>query len=367
MTSDQTPDETAAARELMQTTGLSALLNASRTGVEFESPEDLIARLKARDAERAANDDLASRRRRRRWATSLAGAAAAVSTTVLFVFSPWSSPRAVASIPPVLDYEFAQAEKIATATGRDAQQALLDLADAAAAQPAPNRSGPVQHVVADNWFTSRDADDSRKTALIPTLNENWLRPDGSRRTVERRSSPLSPDGRGVPTSGDWDDVPAELDETLPAGVLDPEFVDKLPREADDARDVLLDEVGCESRDRGSERTSCLFIQVRDLPHSYVMPPAAMSTLWRVLSDEAGLSLLGKVTDRAGRPGIGIAFISDQAPQYREILIADPSTGALLGTEKVLIKNSPDLKVKAPAIANFTAFIEAEYTDQTGPS
>ena len=77
--------------------------------------------------------------------------------------------------------------------------------------------------------------------------------------------------------------------------------------------------------------------------------------------------LGAVKDRAGRSGVGISFIPAHAPMFRLVLIISPRTGELLGTEEILIKDSPDIGFTAPAIMSFTAILQSRYTDAVGPT
>lgn len=55
------------------------------------------------------------------------------------------------------------------------------------------------------------------------------------------------------------------------------------------------------------------------------------------SEIDGVELVGKVTDRAGRPGIAVAMTTGYwGAKQRFTLIFDPTTPALLGEEKVLL-------------------------------
>lgn len=46
--------------------------------------------------------------------------------------------------------------------------------------------------------------------------------------------------------------------------------------------------------------------------------------------------LGSTTDRLGRPGITLAYQAPEDPGVVVVLIADPSTGALLGKEAIAV-------------------------------
>jgi hypothetical protein len=82
----------------------------------------------------------------------------------------------------------------------------------------------------------------------------------------------------------------------------------------------------------------------------------------MLRAERGFRLLGAVEDRVGRVGVGISLIAADAPEFRHVLIADPKTGRLLGTEEILIAPVDGIDLEAPAIMSFTAILESRYVD-----
>ena len=43
-----------------------------------------------------------------------------------------------------------------------------------------------------------------------------------------------------------------------------------------------------------------------------------------------------------------------------ILLADPETGQIVGSERILIKASPSSPVKPPAIQDFFTIVKSEY-------
>ena len=45
-----------------------------------------------------------------------------------------------------------------------------------------------------------------------------------------------------------------------------------------------------------------------------------------------------------------------------MLIADPKTGRLLGSEQILIAPADGIALEAPAIMSFTAILESKYID-----
>ena len=85
----------------------------------------------------------------------------------------------------------------------------------------------------------------------------------------------------------------------------------------------------------------------------------MATIWRMLAEEEGIRSLGTVKDRTGRDAVALSFIWDGAPEYRAILLADPKTGQVVGSERILIKPSSSSPVKPPAIEEFFAVVTSE--------
>lgn len=359
--------EIRALREAAEQAGIRSTINPSDVGIELESAHDLIARLKAQDAP---HDELAQRRARRtprRRLALIASSVAAAGVLVTGILQPWGSAPVQAMIPAILDYEFASADAISVAPGKSPTIALEQLADAASAMPTQSARIRTQHVVTDSWYadleaTTAGAAEAENSVLVPQISETWLAPDGSLRTVERRDDPLPADGRGLPANGGWDDQPATADETQPAGSLDPDLVSTLPTNPDGLRDRLLEIEGCVETKLGTERSLCLYNRIIAIHQTYVTSPQLTAAMWEMLRDERGIRLLGEVKDRAGRAGIGISLIAAKRPEFRQVLIADPKTGRLLGSEEILIAPVEGISLKVPAIMSFTAILESKYVD-----
>ncbi|KRC64834.1 hypothetical protein ASE12_08660 [Aeromicrobium sp. Root236] len=356
---DQVRGDVELLRQTALDSGLDPRLDPDDLGVRLDSADELLARITTRPDELAA-------RRRRPVAALAATAVAATAALVLGVLQPWQSSPASAETPPVLDFEFANAQDIATVPGKDAAPSLRRLAIVAGRFSEPAGQGKVQHVVTDNWFGSIDDDKGADSiALIPTLNETWLSPDGSFRLIERTGRPLSPDGRGV-TAQASQHQPSKADETQPADSFDPLLLSSLPKDPARLRAEVLKVTTCgDESPRG--RAACLFSYAQEYNSTYVVPTRVTAALWSLLADEPSVRLLGEVRDRAGRPGVGVSVIPADRDHYRLVLIISPRTGQLLGTEEILIKRVPELDVSAPAITQFTAFLSAERVSRAGPA
>ena len=115
----------------MTSTGIAGYLEDDLPDIELESAESLLARLKSIEESDFGTVVPLDASRRRLVPTLLAGTAAAVVAGVLVAVQPWSTPVAQASTPPLLDYEFAEAARIADAPGVDPADTLEQLALAA--------------------------------------------------------------------------------------------------------------------------------------------------------------------------------------------------------------------------------------------
>lgn len=351
-------------RDAAAQAGIRGPIDPHEVGIELESAAELLTRLKAQDG---AADELAPRRSRRRRISLIASSVAAAGVVVAGVLQPWGSTPVQAMVPAILDYEFAAADAISVAAGEDPAPVIRQLADAASSLPDPPARTGTQYVVTDNWYADIEAEtveeaEADNSVLTPQINETWLAPDGSVRIVERRDDPLPADGRGLPAKGEWDEQPKSSDETSPASSKDPDLASTLPTDPGGLRDALLKIAGCADTTPGTTRAFCLYQRIVTLNNRYVLSPRLNAAVWQMLQDEKGFRSLGEVKDRAGRTGIGISLISDDQPQYRYILIADPETGRLLGSEQILIAPADGIPIKPPAIMSFTAILESKYID-----
>jgi hypothetical protein len=357
-------DELARLRELGRSLGMPSQIEPESLGLSLPSAASMLERAKAAEAVTARGDAFSHRSKSRRYVIRGLAVAAAVTAVSTIVFSPWRQQAADATTPPVLNYEFASAQNIAFAPGKNARDELTTLAATASRQTPVSGPGSTQYLLTDNWFA--ELGESDQAELIPKRRQTWLRADGSLRARETNGSPLSPDGRGL--SEQPPSNPSKVtDETYPADDLNPHVVTTLGSSVSDARSALMTMAQCEDRCRGPARAACLYQEITELYTRFVIPPTTAATFWRILASEPALRTLGSVTDRAGRPGVGIAIVPIDSPQFRKVLIISSATGQLLGTEDILIRMDSNVELKAPAIYSFSAILESRYTTATGPS
>ncbi|MFF8025804.1 CU044_5270 family protein [Streptomyces sp. NPDC007896] len=92
---------------------------------------------------------------------------------------------------------------------------------------------------------------------------------------------------------------------------------------------------------GGGRTAYVLRQAADL---ITMPvkPAVRAAAYRVIADLPGVRGLGRVTDPLGREGVGVAFPGTARTPLGSVqqrLVVDPSTGAMLCEQSVLVEPS----------------------------
>lgn len=282
-------------------------------------------------------------------------AAAAVLAVTLVVVHPFddSNTATAATTPAVL-------------TIRDGGRSVLNQPSVAAsdelerlaalAARTPTTRGPVQLVTRSSWYLSVDERTGTAPApsvLVPVNSDQYLLPDGTVRAIERHGSPLDSKGLVTDAEGSWSDVAPTTDETFDGPEEGPDRPDSLSDDPDQlARQLVPDPADCPRA-----LTICLVHEMMTLHYTYVLPPNLQSALLAMLAERPDIRFAGLTTDRGGRPAD--AFVTRDATRSRAlILLFDPTTGKLLGSEEVLTQDSDDLGLKAPAVVEFTALLDS---------
>lgn len=252
-------------------------------------------------------------------------ATAAVLSVVLVVLTGRSA--ATAQTPPSLTFQ-------PSTDGRSATLVLNSLASIAAKQPQLT-PGPFLFSSMRGWYlnTSQTLDGpATNDGIIETTREAWRSSSGAIRLVQ--------------TSGS-EQTESRLDQPIETGL------ENLPSAPAQLRSVLRRH----SPDYGP---GSLVGAVADAwSADPALSPNVNAGLLRVLADEAGLTVLGTVTDRAGRPGIAISANVSNGYTEQRILVVDPSTGRLLSYETVFLSGD-ELPVEAPATTGYTLWLERAY-------
>ena len=114
---------------------------------------------------------------------------------------------------------------------------------------------------------------------------------------------------------------------------------------------------------GGSKEDAAWEQASDLTGK-ALPPRSRAALLGAMARIPGATVIKNVTDDAGRPGVGVAYVSGNA-EYRErdILIFDRSTYAFLGERNVLVKS---FNGRPPGtVVFYSVLLRTAYVDRVG--
>lgn len=230
------------------------------------------------------------RRSTRRWAVTVLTAAAAVTTLLVVPLS--SAPQA------------------------SAEQVLLRAAQSAGEQPDPAAG-------AAYWYVRSQGQTAG--ALGPWEREIWK--GRTRNSVIRDESwARSSDGPGVEPKAVLPEVSNEpWRVNLGNERLSWQDVEALPTDPAQLSTLLASKVAR----RPSEVPDAVWSTVTDLLRESPASPALRRALWEVAAGIPDVTLVGPMTDAAGRRGTAIERDHDARGWGSDLYILDPSTGALL--------------------------------------
>jgi hypothetical protein len=267
-------------------------------------------------------------RRRRRWLIA-AAAAALVGAVAFLAIDVSPSPEVVTP----------------------AAAALRDAADAARAQGGipPGKYLYVRSNNASLAIGAVDPSDADRyldccEVLVPHVRELWLGDEpGDARLRERRVGEL--EFLSQEEHERWIELGRpELEAKTPfSGVLvglPPQWYDgplDLPVDADAIYEQFVEDAERSTPDPSIpvdvHLSRSLFQHFSDVLREARATPEQRGAAYEALARVPGLTLIGEVTDRLGRPGVGIALdILDNEPSgflYRYVLVFDPKTAELL--------------------------------------
>jgi len=273
----------------------------------------------------------ATARRRYRFAVpALTGAAVAgVCAIVALAFIPGSPARSPG--PP-------------TRPDAAAAAVLAKAALTAARQPASAVPGPGQYTYVETIEGQRNSGTASRpdtSGMCVQTVQVWAAPDGSGRAVA--GAPTGPCSDGV--------IPSQ---TFPKG----QEIDLAvyPRAADLPRDpAALEQFIVRHFEGGPEEVGATF----DFAGTFLQsgaPPRVRAALYRMIQRLPGIELLGPMTDKLGRHGIGVGFTEYGV---RDVLIFDPATSAVLEREGIAV--DPSQISVPPGAPKFSAGELINYT------
>lgn len=259
-----------------------------------------------------------------------------------------------------------------------AAAALNRVADIAAAQPAGSGVG-YRHTKSEGAYLSGVGGDADHPdgiwALVPVGREIWIGPDGSGRLFESRGEPIwfgpadeaawvaagAPDLLGGQVSDTrFGPTPPNFEPGTPQpwpGSLHYEDLDALPTDVGALRAVI----DARAAAGGGATDYQRFTIVGDLLRETVGTPQLRAALYRVAAGLGGVELIGSVTDRAGRTGIGVAMTSHESSRglERRTLIFDPDTSMLLAEEDVLLEPVDWLDAEPPLVIGYNTYLVSD--------
>jgi hypothetical protein len=272
---------------------------------------------------------------------------AALAGVLAVMLSATSGPRpGVASQPPDSRFASLVADLIVhpSAHPGDAAAVLRQLADAAAIQPAVPL-GPVEYSQVKSWAPDLGPlqYDLNYVSHYTSTYQAWMSTDGSSLgySTYPAGETITPGTIRVQQGGPSPAARAFFAWYDPA---------KLPVSIAALRRHLIDgPPAIDGPPTPPPATQAIVSNSQALMTSEPLPPAVRASLLRVLADSAAQGLanahfidMGTVTDRVGHAGVAIGYESpNEGPPgmqtWLQVLVFDPATGALLGTEDAYCK------------------------------
>lgn len=286
------------------------------------------------------------RPRGRRWTVWVAGAAAVLllSFGVSWVGFPGAHPAsAQAATPPVL---------VVRPLSGSMGSVLKGLASTSTKQAtlAPDAARRVRY---QEWSLSVRVDDQTvTTAVVPVIREVQWSPDLAGTTKSTIGQPQFPSDASKRA---WEEDGARLkpgtvidDSTFAPGKFPLQYTGAVPDRPAELREYLA--VGHPIDQYGPGE---LFTAITDLAIQRTLTPSQQAAMLQLLAATPDVSLMGRVTDRAGRTGVAVSAEGDfTGLPTRWVLVFDPKTGRLLASESWLTKTAGKLPVTIPAVTDY---------------
>ena len=242
---------------------------------------------------------------------------------------------------------------------------LKHLALVAAGQPAGDVPGPGHflYVESDEAYTSTTGGSPSYTVLMPEHRQIWIGPDGSGRLDESYGQPefLSAQDHADWVAAGSPPLPhAPSDTSFGPGGLSLMDLSHLPTDPSS----LAAQISSRQIEGGPPGTAEDFTQIGDLLRETDASPALRSALYQVAASLRGITSLGTVTDHAGRPGIGVAYVHGGE---QDELVFDPQTSALLGEQNSVV--GPGSAYRVGTVFGWIVFRQSAVVDSTatGPN
>ena len=270
---------------------------------------------------------------------------------------PAASAKTAKGTAPMLHYVLTGAAQPGSITGLPpARSVLLKLARAAEHRaPLPQPAGArISFVVTNDWFMDTAASHGKSSSvIIPEVDDTWFAPNGKSRVLARQGHPIVVVNGSKETLRSLESGKPVSSERLGAVPEDP-FAGHLSLAPAALKRELL------RADPSGNPVSYRLVDTIRVLHEQITSPRLDAAMWQVLAARPDVRFLGRVTDRAGRAGVAVAF--SQRSGERLVLIISPTTGQLLGSEDLLLSGAPALHLTTyPAVVGYTVFLSQHWT------
>lgn len=261
-----------------------------------------------------------------------------VTATALLLVGPSTTPAVAAPRPLVV-----RADSTPVSLGRLAERAGRDAVDGS---PRLRKGTHVQ-----SWSVGMSED--KPPITLPVERVVRWNADDSHTELVVATDPRHP-GRPVLSEGDGgsrlvDDGHVISEQTFPPNWSDAPPQSPPPHDASRLRAYLR-----EAQHIGTPLTTRELLDATGvLLNNWTLGARENAALARLLADAEGLRSVGQVTDRLGR--LGQAYVYD-GTGYRQMLIMDPVTGAVLGLESTATADEPEWGVEAGDVMDYNAWI-----------
>ena len=196
------------------------------------------------------------------------------------------------------------------------------------------------------------------SVLVPRTREFWKAPDGWGRIRETVGEPIF---LGQRDRIRWEaagslDLARAMNTDVGPGPWPYEHIRRLPPDPQVLSAAIREQA---SKGGGPPVDVEMFVIVADLLREPDVSPAMRAALYKVAAEIKGVELVGKVTDRAGRPGVAVARTTNNwGARQRDIVIFDPTTSRLLAEERVLLERADFVDADPPVIVGYAVYLES---------
>ncbi|TAK27880.1 MAG: hypothetical protein EPO21_23390 [Chloroflexota bacterium] len=195
--------------------------------------------------------------------------------------------------------------------------------------------------------------------LVPSTREEWIAPDGSGRIIQTAEEPifLGQRDRIRWQAAGSPNLARPLKVKLGPGEQQYDTYRHLPPDPKALAAAIREQA---IKTNGPPVDVEMFVLMADLLRAPGVPPAVRAALFKVAGQIKGVELVGKVNDRAGRPGVAVARTTNNwGPRQRDTLIFDPTTSQLLSEERILLDRADYVDAEPPALIGYSLYLESK--------